>query len=65
MFSQELVKAIQIAINARVPMWLWGQTGVGKSSIAAVAMLIWMPNYIFPPFPESSSEVKHSMSRVA
>lgn len=33
MFSQELVKAIQIAINARVPMWIWGQAGVGKSSI--------------------------------
>jgi hypothetical protein len=33
MYSAELVKAIQIAINARVPMWIWGPTGVGKSSI--------------------------------
>jgi hypothetical protein len=33
MYSTELVKAIQIAINARVPMWIWGQAGVGKSSI--------------------------------
>jgi len=33
MYSQQFMKALQVAIHARVPVWVWGQAGVGKSSI--------------------------------
>ncbi len=33
MFAQQFKKAIQVAINANVPLWVWGQAGIGKSAI--------------------------------
>ena len=33
MYSKQFMKAIQVCINAKVPAWVWGQAGVGKSSI--------------------------------
>lgn len=33
MFAQQFKKALQIAINAQVPLWVWGQSGIGKSAI--------------------------------
>ena len=32
MYSKQFMKAIQVCINAKVPAWVWGQTGVGKTS---------------------------------
>lgn len=33
MYSKQFMKAMQVCINAKVPVWVWGQAGVGKSSI--------------------------------
>ena len=33
MYSKQFMKAMQVCINAKVPAWVWGQAGVGKSSI--------------------------------
>lgn len=33
MFAKQFKKAIQVAINAQVSLWVWGQAGIGKSSI--------------------------------
>lgn len=33
MFATQFKKAIQVAINAQVPLWVWGQAGIGKSAI--------------------------------
>jgi hypothetical protein len=33
MYAKEFMKALQVAINAEVPLWVWGQAGIGKSSI--------------------------------
>ena len=33
MYSKQFMKAMQVCINAKVPVWAWGQAGVGKSSI--------------------------------
>jgi hypothetical protein len=33
MYAQNFMKALQVAINAEVPVWVWGQAGIGKSSI--------------------------------
>ena len=33
MYSKQFMKAMQVCVNAKVPVWVWGQAGVGKSSI--------------------------------
>ena len=33
MYSKQFMKATQVCVNAKVPVWVWGQAGVGKSSI--------------------------------
>ena len=36
MYAQNYMTALQVAINAQVPVWTWGQAGIGKIGRAHV-----------------------------